>query len=339
MSLINKLATFSFFAGVVFITTPIALAQSDFDLFDDDISTEKSTDTVEISPVKPDIVQETKDEHSASDDAVTNVETGESDKSVLSTGSEENEVNKNDDPKYRETWLESLIAKGTSELFKSSDSKAIKAEKRRLAKVMQKKRSNAANFDISNIKLRMTPAEIEKILTAQGYKRLSQEIRVPNFIKWRAEEICRIHGIVGFERLKACAREIAKANGYEYVAYEIYNRHTTLESLEIAYSSTFTDNLSYRILYKSDLPLSSSKASEYVYINNLKIYDFWRRVDIRYGKPDNTSEVKWGLGGKKPYLQASTGKLELVDPLLKDLDISRMINEDSRLSNVPYYSF
>ena len=199
--------------------------------------------------------------------------------------------------------------------------------------------SNAANFDISGVKLRMTPAEVESILTQKGFRRLSQEYSVPNFIKWRGEELCRIHGIVGFERLRACSREIAKANGFEYIATEFYNRHATLESIEVHYTSTFTDNLSHFIIYKSNIPISTSKASQHVYINNLKIYDFWRRIDFRYGQPDNASEVKWGLGGKKPYLQASTGKLELVDPLLKDLDISRMLNEDSRLSNVPYYSF
>jgi hypothetical protein len=29
----------------------------------------------------------------------------------------------------------------------------------------------------------------------------------------------------------------------------------------------------------------------------------------------------------------------LVDPILKDLDISRMINEDSKLANAQYYNF
>jgi hypothetical protein len=85
--------------------------------------------------------------------------------------------------------------------------------------------------------------------------------------------------------------------------------------------------------------MSTSKASNNVYINNLKIYEFWRRIAAKYGEPDNATEVKWGLGGKKPYLKAQTGTLELVDPILKDLDISRMINEDSKLANAQYYNF
>ena len=244
-----------------------------------------------------------------------------------------------DDPDNRETWLESLITQGANELFKSRDVESEKKENERLEKVLKNRRSNAALFDISQVKLRMPPAEVEEILKKQGYLRVSQEFRIPNFIRWRAEELCRIHGVVGFERLKACARDVAQTNGFEYIAFEVYKRHSTRETISVLYTSNFTNNLAHHIYYESDLPMSVSKASQYVYINNLKIYDFWRRIDMRYGKPDNTSEVKWGLGGKKPFLKAATGRLELSDPLLKELDASRMLNEDARLTNTPYYSF
>lgn len=239
-----------------------------------------------------------------------------------------------------ETWLRSLITKGTSDLFNADDDDTPeKSEKRRVEQARLNRRSNAAYLDISGVKLRMSPKEIETALTTQGYRRIMQDIRIPNFIRWRSEEICRIHGIVGFERLRACAAGIARENGFEYVALEVYNRVSTKETMTVLYTSSFTDNLAHHIIYKSEVPISTSKASPQVYINNLKIYDFWRRVDLRYGPPDNTSEVKWGLGGKKPYMQASTGNLELVDPVLKDLDSARMLNEDSRLSNIPYYNF
>lgn len=343
-------------SGLLVTITP-AVAQDDFDLFDDigesqakpkaapkakapevkkqtpPTLVQKETnkpqvkeEPVKVAPPQENIPEELQEEPTAQE---TLPESEESVKQIL----EEEDL---DD---RETWLESLINRGTSELFKFQNAKEAAAEKARLAKVMRNRRSNAANFDIAGIKLRMTPAEVEEILTKQGYRRLTQDLSIPNFIKWRGEELCRIHGIVGFERLKACAREIAVANNFEYVSSERYNRQSTLETIEVHYTSTFSDNLSHYIIYTSNVPISTSKSSQHVYINNLKIYDFWRRIDLRYGQPDNTSEVKWGLGGKKPYMQASTGKLELVDPLLRDLDISRMLNEDSRLANVPYYSF
>jgi len=338
MNRISVLIFLLILSGGLLTTSHVAMAQSDFDLFDDEV-TKKSPQTEEVKPVVSQPKVDTKQSFSSNLKKAASQNESKKDTVQVSPKSGEVDQNKTDDPDYRETWLESLIAKGTSELFKSQDSKSLQAEKKRIAKVLEKRRSNAANFDISGIKLRMAPADVEKILTEQGYHRISQEIRVPNFIKWRSEELCRAHGIIGFERLKSCARNISRANGYEYIAHEVYNRHSTMESIEVAYTSSFTNNLSHWIFYKSDVPLFASHASEHVYINNLKIYDFWRRVDARYGKPDNTSEVKWGLGGKKPYLKASTGKLELVDPLLKDLDISRMINEDSRFTNIPYYSF
>ncbi len=248
-------------------------------------------------------------------------------------------TNKKNDSQKRETWLESLISRGTGDLFKSQDKKTQQAEKKRIAKVLQKKRSNVAHFDISGIRLRMSPEEVEKIMLANGYHRLVQEERIPNFIKWRSEELCRLHGVIGYERLAACSKEVAKTNGFNYIAKEIYNRQATRENIEVRYTSTFTDNLSHYISYSSHIPFSNSKASQNIYINNIKIYDFWRRIDLRYGQPDNISEIKWGLGGKKPFLKATTGHLELVDPLLQDLDVSRMLNEDSRLANTPYYTF
>ncbi|MBP5698277.1 MAG: hypothetical protein J6W96_01965 [Alphaproteobacteria bacterium] len=249
------------------------------------------------------------------------------------------EQSKKKDSETRETWLDSLISKGSIDIFKSKDKKVYKTEKKRIEKVIQKKRSNAANLDISGARLRMSPEETGKVLSENGYKRLVREENAPNFIKWRSEELCRINGVIGFERLTACTKEVAKSNGFNYITREIYNRETTHESIEVFYTSTFTNNLSYHIVYKSNIPFSNSKASQNVYINNLKIYDFWKRIDLRYGEPDNISEVKWGLGGRKPYLKATTGNLELVDPLLQDLDASRMLNEDSRLANTPYYTF
>ena len=60
---------------------------------------------------------------------------------------------------------------------------------------------------------------------------------------------------------------------------------------------------------------------------------------MKYGDPDNKTEVKWGKGGKKPYLKAKIGELELFDPLLVSLDTTRMFQADSRLSNTKYYNF
>lgn len=245
-----------------------------------------------------------------------------------------------DDEGESENWLESIIY-GKTKAFLSGDNSIASGfdTEEIVKKAKRNSRANAANFDISQVRLRMNPSEVENILAKQGYRRIIQELEVPNFIKWRSEELCRLHGIIGFERLNACAIEVAKNNGYQFIKREVYNRYNTKESIDVYYTSTFTDNLSHHIYYKSNVPLSDSKVSKNVYINNLKIFDFWRRVSLKYGEPDNKSELKWGLGGKKPYLKATTGTLELSDPLLQSLDVTRMFNEDTRLANTEYYTF
>lgn len=246
---------------------------------------------------------------------------------------------KNNEEEESESWLKSLITKGTSELFKQQDERVQTAEKQRIERVLQNRKSNAANFDISGVKLRMNPKEVEDTLLNQGYKKITETLDVPNFIKWRSEELCRQHGVIGFERLNACAVLVAKSNGYQFVDHQVYNRYITRESIEVYFTSTFTDNLAFSIHYKSSVPFSASKSSKNVYLNNIKIFDFWQRIDMKYGQPDNLSEVKWGLGGKKPFLKAATGRLELTDPLLKELDRARMLNEDTRFANTQYYTF
>ena len=236
-----------------------------------------------------------------------------------------------------ESWLKSLFKHGKKELIGNKEQNKESDEVIKPSNITQK--SNAAYFDISGVKLRMKPSEVEDILTRQGYRKIAETLEIPNFIEWRSEELCKLNGVVGFERLNACATRIAQEHGYQFVERQIFNKYLTKETIEVNFTSSFTDNMSYRVHYKSNIQMSDSKASKNIYINNIKVFDFWRRIDLKYGKPDNTTEVKWGLGGKKPYLRASTGEIELMDPLLSGLDSSRMFNEDSRLANTEYYTF
>lgn len=316
----NRLLTFIF---VVCCGTscylPLAFAQSEMDLLLFEKKAEGSLNSQK---------QKNKSAVDISESLTDNLSKSEKKKETQSSESQESE-----------SWLKSLISKGTSEIFKEETPQTKAEEAKRIERVLQNRRSNAANFDISKVKLRMSPKEVEDTLIAQGYRKIQEKLEIPNFIKWRSEELCRQHGVIGFERLNACATMVAKENGFQFVEYQTYNRYITRETIEVYFTSTFTDNLAHRIFYKSSAPFNDSKASKNVYLNNIKVFDFWRRIDLKYGKPDNETEVKWGLGGKKPYLKAATGKLELADPLLKDLDTARMLNEDTRFANTQYYTF
>ena len=298
---------------------PSAFAQSEMDL----LLFEKKAEGAQNSQK-----QKNKSAVDISESLTDNLSKSEKKKETQSSESQESE-----------SWLKSLISKGTSEIFKEETPQTKAEEAKRIERVLQNRRSNAANFDISKVKLRMSPKEVEDTLTAQGYRKIQEKLEIPNFIKWRSEELCRQHGVIGFERLNACATMVAKENGFQFIEYQTYNRYITRETIEVYFTSTFTDNLAHRIFYKSSAPFNDSKASKNVYLNNIKVFDFWRRIDLKYGKPDNESEVTWGLGGKKPYLKASPGNFELADPLLKDLDTARMLNEDTRFANTQYYTF
>ncbi len=201
------------------------------------------------------------------------------------------------------------------------------------------KRSNASVFDISGIMLRMNLAQAEKAMMVRGFKRVSQKMEIPNFIKWRNEETCRNNGVVGYERLMNCVVEIAKKNNYQYVETAKYAKYSTKEEVEIKLTSNFTGNKIYRIMYKSMSGKVVGSGAKAAYLRNIKVYDFWKKVNQKYGNPDNKEEVTWGLGMNKPYMKASTGFLVLEDPMLRELDYTRMSREDQRFMNTDLYSF
>ena len=83
----------------------------------------------------------------------------------------------------------------------------------------------------------------------------------------------------------------------------------------------------------------TSSGAKAIYLRNIKVYDFWKLINRKYGAPDNKEEVTWGLGNNKPYMRASTGFLHLEDPMLRELDYTRMSREDQLFMNTNLYSF
>lgn len=202
-----------------------------------------------------------------------------------------------------------------------------------------KQRSNASVFDISGIMLRMTPNQVEKAMLIRGFKKVSQAYDIPNFIRWRNEETCRGNGVVGYERINNCVVQIAKKNNHQYVSDIKYSKFATKEEIEIKFTSNFTNNKVYRIMYKSNSGRVVGSGAKAAYLRNIKVFDFWKKVNRKYGNPDNKDEVIWGLGNNKPYLKAATGFLLLEDPMLRELDYTRMSREDQRFMNTDLYSF
>ncbi len=272
---------------------------------------------------------------------------------------------KKTDPKKREsiiegTWIEKLTELSPSKLLGSDDNEKINNNEentnnqddnyddadsdiegmmRNYRQKTKNGKSNASVFDIAGVMLRMNPQQAEDILTNRGFKKINAKFQIPNFIKWRNEEKCRNSGIVGYERTQACVIQKAKKDGFEYVQYMKFAKFETKEELEFYLTSNFTGNKIYKIEYRSLIASINGNSPKAVYIRNLKVYDFWRRINRKYGVPDDKNMVTWGLGGSKPYLKANTGWLKLEDPMFVEMDYTRMSQEDKRFINSDFYNF
>lgn len=200
-------------------------------------------------------------------------------------------------------------------------------------------RSNASVFDISGVMLRMNVKQVTDAMQKRGYRKTAEQFEIPNFIRWRFEENCRNQGVVGYERTASCVVKLAQKNDYQYIQHLVFNNFHTKETMEIFFTSNFTGNKAYRITYNTEAANIKGTGAKADYLRNIKIYDFWKKINQKYGVPDNKEQVIWGLGDNKPYLKAATGQLILYDPMLLELDYTRMSREDQKFLNTAVYTF
>ena len=273
--------------------------------------------------------------------------------SSASTGKSLTETLKEDAEKtgknlIEDTWVEKLTSSNPLSLLElktydddSADSDDDELES--LVKTSRNKektgRSNASVFDIAGVMLRMSLQQTERTLQNRGFRKINAKFQIPNFIKWRNEETCRSEGVVGYERLEACVINKSKKGGYQYLQMLEYAKFDSKEEIEIYFTSNFTQNKVYKIVYRSRIASITGNSPKAVYIRNVKIYDFWKKINQKYGQPDNKTTVTWGMGGNKPYLKASTGYLLLEDPMFREMDYTRMSREDQRFINSDFYNF
>lgn len=246
-------------------------------------------------------------------------------------------------PNVEETWVGKLTSSNPLTLL-SGDGTKDDATLEQLVNDAREadksnKKSNASVFDISGVMLRMGLKQVDRTMQNRGFRKVMQKYQIPNFIKWRNEELCRNSGVVGYERIESCITERAKKDKHQYVQTAQYVKYDTKEDIEVTFSSNFTDNKVYKIVYKSQAANITGNSPKAIYLRNIKIYDFWKKINQKYGKPDDKTNVTWGMGGNKPFLKAATGYLKLEDPMLRELDYTRMSREDQRYMNTDLYSF
>lgn len=270
-----------------------------------------------------------------------NFSIADTDKSELAGDAATPEVSGTEGEK-KSTWIDKLSSEAALSKIKglSSTGESLEelVDKARSAKNTNK-RSNASVFDISGLMLRMTLKQVDDIMQNRGFKKVLEKFEIPNFIKWRNEESCRNSGVIGYERLESCVILKAKEDKHQYVQHTKYAKYDTKEEIEVTFTSNFTENKAFKITYKSMASAITGNSPKAMYLYNIKVYDFWRRINRKYGVPDNKQTVTWGLGNGKPYLKAKTGELTLEDPMFRELDYTRMSREDQRYLATDLYSF
>ncbi len=321
------------------LSAPLPLALDDLPdiepLTDDDNSdTNAETDNTEIEPLPntaPPILEAPQTDK--------NNDILQKDESLTSALKEDS---KNSSSPIEGTWVEKITSSNPLSIL-SSDEKSGKSQLEDLLEKSRdnesKGRSNASVFDIAGVMLRMNLRQTVRTLENRGFQKINAKFQIPNFIKWRNEEACRNEGVVGYERLEACVINKAKKGGYQYVQYLKYAKFDSKEEIEVYLTSNFTENKVYKIVYNSRIASITGNSPKAIYIRNLKVYDFWKTVNRKYGNPDNKTTVTWGLGGNKPYLKAATGYLLLEDPMFVEMDYTRMSREDQRFINSDFYNF
>ncbi len=230
--------------------------------------------------------------------------------------------------------------------FLTDDFNSEKAKKKR-KKAKRKKLAKAkglyaspSTFDIVGVMLRMNIIDAEHNLQRNGYKKVIEKREIPNFIKWRNEEKCRNKGVVGYERLNTCVVDVSKSTGDEYIKEAKYIKHDTKEEVIIYLTSNFTNNKIYKIVYTSTSATITGNSSKAMYLRNLKIHSFWKRISRKYGPPDDEEEIMWGDDeDSEPYMKANNGFLLLEDKMLEELDYAKMSREDQKYMKTDIYSF
>ena len=236
-------------------------------------------------------------------------------------------------PKPDKNWLNQLIGSASEKMGLSNNA----SDSEQSQPVEQ--HANASVFNIAGVMLRMDFNQAEAALLRRGYRKTTQKMDIPNFIRWRGEDMCRNQGVIGYERLENCVIKMAKKEGYQFISEAQFNKYDTQETIHIYLTINFTGNKVYKNTYQSEAANLTGNSAKARYLRNIKVYDFWKKINQKYGAPDNKDDVIWGLGNNQAYMKGETGRLLLEDPMLRELDFTRMSREDQRFMNTDVYTF
>lgn len=201
---------------------------------------------------------------------------------------------------------------------------------------------NVSYYDIAGIMLGMTFKDIKnKTLPKNGYTVTEKEMGIPKLIKYNYDFECRESGVIGKDSLKSCIQGKGKKNDTLKVEKIKLVRDEGKEEITVYFTSVFTGNIAYKIVYKNNANEKLGSGDNFEYQRQEKLRSFWAMVISKYEQP-NVPPNKWMefLGDESgPVLEASYGVLVLRDLGLKQTDEIEVKNMAKELFKGEDYYF
>ncbi|MCQ2562525.1 MAG: hypothetical protein MJ158_02845 [Alphaproteobacteria bacterium] len=202
-----------------------------------------------------------------------------------------------------------------------------------------------SKFDIAGAILGMTFEEIQNLYfnNSSLYAPISKDsiiYTINKDWKYNFDYECRQNNVFVPEDLKKCIYSLAKNRGQLYASEVHLFREYTGETIDIYFTSNYTDNVVWRIVYKNDVNKLDGPAEKFANQREKKILAFWQGVLDKYGTP-NSGTDKWvsSTSAYEPMMTAYYGELELIDRGIHTVDSSKNIQSARENFQAKPYAF
>ena len=213
------------------------------------------------------------------------------------------------------------------------------------ARKKKHKSTDVSKFDIAGIKLKMKPQEVIELAEKAGFTLKFENRKIPEIREWKYHRQCLKQMFFSYDSKKNCIKETARLNQSEYVSALVFENKPLRETLNIEFTSTFSDNHVYRIRYvnKGDHSLGSTNEAKYLKIKRRE--EFLDQLIRKYGAPDDELALMWGISGLSATLQAdiSEGALDatlvMEDTSDQENDFDAVLADDLKSGLTDKFSF
>ena len=157
------------------------------------------------------------------------------------------------------------------------------------------KRHDANGFLLAGVGLGMNTAEVEDILTDQGYTLARVDETLPPALSIAYEKDCRLtKKLYIISDIKNCIFDRSKEEETRYIKQMTFERPDTRETMIINFTSLATENIAYRVFYQNKGDSSLNTSAKNMKIKKDRQNEFWDLVFTVYGLPDDSDKLIWG---------------------------------------------